>query len=66
MSSHECPSRRLLIDTADGKQPEYFANLRQTLQDAGVRLHSVILTHWHHDHVGGVEQVIRDIAEVTI
>jgi len=47
---------RILIDTAEGKQ-EWFDSLRQVLQDEKASIQTVLLTHWHHDHVGGVKQV---------
>ncbi len=56
--------RRLLIDTAEEGHPEYFSNLRSALDERGVQLCSVLLTHWHRDHVGGVKEVIKSIAPV--
>jgi len=50
---------RLLIDTGDGQQPEYYDNLSKALKNAGVDISSVILTHWHHDHVGGILGVVE-------
>ena len=50
---------RLLIDTGDGQEPEYYDNLSKALKNAGVEISSVILTHWHHDHVGGILGVVE-------
>lgn len=50
---------RLLVDTGDGQQPEYYDNLSKALKNAGVEISSVILTHWHHDHVGGILGVVE-------
>ena len=50
---------RLLVDTGDGQQPEYYENLSKALKSAGVEISSVILTHWHHDHVGGILGVVE-------
>ena len=47
---------RILIDTAEGK-PEWRDSLSKVLQDEKAAIRTVLLTHWHHDHVGGVEQV---------
>ena len=58
---------RILIDTADGQQPEYFGNLKQYLQDENVTLSKIILTHWHGDHTGGVNELVtKHIAQVGI
>ena len=50
---------RLLIDTGDGQQPEYFLNLKKSLNFDRFGLSGIILTHWHPDHVGGVQEALR-------
>jgi glyoxylase-like metal-dependent hydrolase (beta-lactamase superfamily II) len=57
--------RRLLIDTGEGR-PEYLPALQQALKEAAmdadrsvVEISSVVLTHWHHDHVGGLRGVLN-------
>jgi ribonuclease/clavin/mitogillin len=47
---------RILIDTAEGK-PEWREALQKVLQDEKASIETVLLTHWHHDHVGGVAHV---------
>lgn len=46
---------RLLIDTGEGKA-SWSAALERTLAAEQATLAAVLLTHWHQDHVGGVEQ----------
>ena len=46
--------RRLLIDTGDGQQAEFFLNLKKSINFDKFAITDVILTHWHHDHIGGV------------
>jgi endoribonuclease LACTB2 len=48
--------QRLLIDTGEGK-PSWIAALRRTLEAEGAAIASAIITHWHHDHQGGIEQL---------
>lgn len=50
--------RRILLDTGEGK-PAWIENLQKVLQDEKVTIEKVILTHWHMDHVGGVQQVLN-------
>ncbi|KAJ2811378.1 Beta-lactamase-like protein 2 [Coemansia furcata] len=53
--------RRVLVDTGDGNQPGYFGLLRECLGTS--RVDRILLTHWHADHIGGVNQLLemRDI-----
>jgi ribonuclease/clavin/mitogillin len=53
------------LDTGDGSQPEYFLNLKKSLNFDRITLKSIILSHWHHDHVGGVQEALT-IAEVRV
>ncbi len=41
---------RILLDTGEGK-PEY-AQLLARVLPLGVRISHIVLTHWHHDHIG--------------
>ena len=50
-------SARALIDAGEGGRPHYCANLRTALGPAA-RISHILLTHWHHDHVGGVADVL--------
>lgn len=50
--------RRLLIDTGEGK-PSYEQLLGTFLRDANVEIERIIITHWHHDHTGGIPQVMK-------
>jgi len=50
-------SRRLLVDTAEGK-PQWRAALQGVLEESGCSIEAVLLTHHHHDHVGGLADVM--------
>lgn len=57
--------RRILLDTADGQVPEYFLNLKKSLNFDKISIKDIILSHWHPDHVGGTKEVLKS-AEVTL
>jgi len=57
--------KRVLIDTGEGKQA-WVDKLRETLASENATLESVILTHWHPDHVGGVKDLLNFTPKPTI
>ncbi|KAI0127968.1 metallo-beta-lactamase superfamily protein [Xylariales sp. AK1849] len=58
-------SSRLLVDTGEGK-PSWIAALKRTLADEKVTIKSALLTHWHHDHVDGVPDLLAHYPETPI
>ena len=50
-------AKRLLIDTGEGK-PEWAQALRKALTEENATIDQTVLTHWHPDHVGGVDDVL--------
>ena len=58
--------RRWLLDTGEGK-PAFVANLRAAMTAEGVtELEGILLTHWHLDHVGGVEHARTLARELSV
>lgn len=49
-------SRRILIDTGDGR-PEYLPVLDRALEKAACTIQEIILTHGHADHIGGIQNI---------
>jgi ribonuclease/clavin/mitogillin len=48
---------RLLIDTGEGV-PKFAALLSELVQAEQCKVSGVVLTHWHQDHVGGLQDVL--------
>lgn len=48
---------RILLDTGEGL-PSWPPLLEKVLQDENAKVSICLLSHWHHDHIGGVEQLL--------
>jgi ribonuclease/clavin/mitogillin len=57
--------RRILIDTGEGRTA-WATSLKATLDQERATIASALITHWHHDHVGGIDDLLRISPGVTI
>ncbi|KAF9431133.1 hypothetical protein BGZ76_000529 [Entomortierella beljakovae] len=59
--------RKVLLDTGEGVA-DYIPLLQKALdqEQDGSTISKVICTHWHHDHVGGVDDVLKFLASRNI
>jgi ribonuclease/clavin/mitogillin len=58
-------SDRLLIDTGEGK-PEWIASVKSVLEKENIRIANAILTHWHHDHIQGVPDLLEHSPDTKV
>ncbi|KAH0945661.1 hypothetical protein HN011_007086 [Eciton burchellii] len=57
--------RRILIDTGEVKTADsYVKLLSNVLTKENVIIQHVVITHWHHDHIGGVNSVQNLLKEL--
>lgn len=45
---------------------EYQKNLAELVLSEQVDIEHIVVTHWHHDHIGGVENIYGTIASLWI
>lgn len=55
--------RRLLIDTSDPNKPDYIQILSDVLKAENATISNIIATHWHHDHIGSIEDVTKLLSD---
>ncbi|OWY44245.1 hypothetical protein AA0119_g4169 [Alternaria tenuissima] len=56
---------RLLIDTGEGK-PQWIASIKHLLSQRSITIDKVLLTHWHHDHIKGVADILEHSPNTTV
>lgn len=52
--------QRVLIDSGEGNT-EYTSLLSKYVQQLGIEISAVLLTHWHGDHVNGVAPLLKEL-----
>ncbi|RAH74797.1 putative metallo-beta-lactamase domain protein [Aspergillus aculeatinus CBS 121060] len=57
--------QRILIDTGEGR-PSWASHLKAVLAQENATVHQALLTHWHHDHVKGIPDLLELCPHVTI
>lgn len=50
--------RRILIDTGEGR-PAWIESIKATLKQERATIESVLISHWHLDHTGGIKDVLE-------
>ncbi|KAJ6439963.1 metallo-beta-lactamase domain-containingprotein [Purpureocillium lavendulum] len=57
--------RRILIDAGEGRQA-WLDSLKATLDSEGATIQAALISHWHHDHTGGIAQLLQLVPDVTV
>lgn len=57
--------RRILLDVGEKGNGEYISSLMSVLQKHGTSIDKILISHWHHDHIGGLQDVLNSSKDVT-
>ncbi|KAG6041822.1 hypothetical protein E4U41_001293 [Claviceps citrina] len=49
--------RRILVDTGEGR-PGWISSLKSTLAEERATVEIALVSHWHHDHTGGISDLL--------
>lgn len=58
-------SKRVLLDTGEGR-PEWIESLKSVLEKEKITIDTAILSHWHHDHIQGVPDLLSYSSETKV
>ena len=47
------------MDAGEDGKPAYIQLLGETLKELDVSVGHIVITHWHHDHLGGLNNVMK-------
>lgn len=58
-------SRRILIDTTENipNTIDYLNNLKKELEARECSIQEILITHWHIDHIGAVQNIFKSITQ---
>uniref|UniRef100_A0A0P4WLA5 Beta-lactamase-like protein 2 homolog n=1 Tax=Scylla olivacea TaxID=85551 RepID=A0A0P4WLA5_SCYOL len=55
--------KRVLLDVGEAKNAEYITSLETVLQQQDTTIDQIVISHWHHDHIGGLSDVLKCLHE---
>lgn len=49
------------MDAGEPDDLHYIKRLDEVLKEENIDLEHIVVTHWHHDHIGGVHNIVNRI-----
>lgn len=56
-------TNKILIDTGEPNISEYISALKSVLSSTNSQISYIVITHWHGDHVGGIDNITEEILD---
>ncbi|XP_045104757.1 endoribonuclease LACTB2-like isoform X1 [Portunus trituberculatus] len=56
-------TKRVLLDVGEARNAEYITSLESVLQQQNTTINQIVISHWHHDHIGGLKDVLKCLPE---
>lgn len=47
------------MDAGEPDDQRYIKRLDEVLKEENIDLEHIVVTHWHHDHIGGVHSIVN-------
>jgi glyoxylase-like metal-dependent hydrolase (beta-lactamase superfamily II) len=47
------------LDAGEPDDQRYIKRLDEVLKEENIDLEHIVVTHWHHDHIGGVHSIVN-------
>jgi glyoxylase-like metal-dependent hydrolase (beta-lactamase superfamily II) len=47
------------LDAGEPDDLQYIKRLDEVVKEENIDLEHIVVTHWHHDHTGGVRNVVN-------
>lgn len=55
--------KRVLLDVGEPHNAEYISSLVSVLKHHNTTINQIVISHWHHDHIGGLKEVLSCLHE---
>ena len=54
-------AKRILLDTGEKDNHDYLNCLKNYLHENGLLISTIIVSHWHPDHIGGLPNLVKNL-----
>lgn len=55
--------KRVLLDVGEHSNAEYITSLISVMKQHNTTIDQIVISHWHHDHIGGLSDVLKCLSD---